>query len=81
MMTKAQIIILLKQEISKENGLPLSEIEDSATFYSLGLDSINAVFVLDKLEKHLKVEMNPLFFWDYPTVELLAEHISSIQVK
>lgn len=81
MMTKAQIIQQLKQEIAKETRIPISEIEDSSTFYALGLDSISAVFLLDKLEKELKIEMNPLFFWDYPTVELLAEHISSLQEK
>ena len=80
-MSKAEILTRLKQEIAKETGLTLPEIDDSASFYSLGLDSISSVFILDKLEKHLKVEMSPLFFWDYPTVELLAEYITTLNIK
>ena len=68
----------LKQEIAKETGEPVSAIADDATFHSLGLDSISSVFILDKLEKELSIEMNPMFFWDYPTVGLLADHITSL---
>lgn len=81
MMTKAEILLRIKQEISRETGLPLPEIEDSATFYSLGLDSVSSVYVLDKLERQIKTEMNPIIFWDYPTVALLAEYITSLQIK
>ena len=80
-MTKAEILTRLKKEIAKETGLTVAEIDDSATFYSLGLDSISSVFVLDKLEKELKVYLNPLFFWDYPTVGLFADYITSLQIK
>ena len=78
METKQKILKALKDEIAKETGLPVSKIDESASFYSLGLDSISSVFVLDELEKQLKIEMNPMFFWDYPTVGLLAEHITSL---
>jgi acyl carrier protein len=78
-MTKAEILSKLKEEITKETGLKREEISDSATFASLGLDSISSVVILDKLEKHLKVEMNPMVFWDYPTVELLAEYVTSLK--
>jgi len=73
-----EILNTLKHEIAKETGLPVSDIDDHATFNSLGLDSISSVFILDKIEKQLKIEMNPLFFWDYPTVGLLAQHITSL---
>jgi acyl carrier protein len=77
-MTKAELIQILKEEISKETGLSLNEIENYSSFYSLGLNSVSCVYVLDKLERKLKVELNPIFFWDYPTVELLSEHIASL---
>lgn len=77
MMTKAHILQTLKQEISRETGLPTEEIADDASFFSLGLNSISAVYILDTLEKKLKIEMNPMFFWDYPTVALFAEHLAA----
>jgi len=77
-MTKQEILNTLKEEIAREAGIPVTQIDEDASFYSLGLDSISAVFVLDEVEKRLNIEMNPMFFWDYPTVRLLAEHISSL---
>lgn len=81
MVTKADVLHLLKSEIASESGLSISEISDGASFSELGLNSISAVFILDVLEKKLGVEMNPLFFWDYPTVELLAEYLTTLKKK
>lgn len=72
---------MLKNEIASETGIPVSEIDASATFFDLGLNSVSAVFILDVLEEKLNVEMNPLFFWDYPTVELLAGHITTLKQR
>ena len=81
MKTKEEILLLLKTEIASETGIDVAEISDNASFFELGLNSISAVFVLDVLEKKLQVEMNPLFFWDYPTVELLSGYISTLIKK
>jgi acyl carrier protein len=80
-MNRQEVLTKLKTEIAKETGLTIPEIDDAATFHSLGLNSISAVYILDKLEKELKIEMNPLFFWDYPTVGLFAEYITTLEVK
>lgn len=81
MISKAQVLQLLKAEIAAETGVPPAEIVDSATFFELGLNSISAVFILDILEKKLNVEMNPLFFWDYPTLESFADYITTLTEK
>ena len=72
---------MLKAEIASETGIAISEIGDSSSFFELGLNSISAVFILDALEKKLKVEMNPLFFWDYPTLNVFAEYVSTLVKK
>lgn len=76
-MNRIHILKILKDEISTETGLPITDIPDDASFFSLGLNSISAVYILDSLEKKLGTPMNPLFFWDYPTVELLADYLAS----
>jgi acyl carrier protein len=80
-MTKLEVISILKSEISHESGLSIEEIDDTAGFFSLGLDSISCVYVLDRVEKKIKVELNPIWFWDYPTIELLADHIASLNTN
>jgi acyl carrier protein len=78
-MTKEEILALLKAEVSRETGLLLSEIGDHEEFYSMGLDSIRSVYILDRLEKKLKIELNPIFFWDYPTLDLLSGHLATLK--
>ncbi|MFZ6014062.1 MAG: acyl carrier protein [Bacteroidota bacterium] len=80
-MTKEEMIQTLKQEIARETGLPVAEIDDTADFLSLGLDSVSCVFVLDKLEKKIQIELNPIFFWDYPTVASLSEHLVNLKAN
>ena len=77
-MTKTEITTILKAEIAKESGMKPEEIKDDSPFHALRLDSISAVFVLDEVGRQINMELNPLFFWDYPTVELLAQHIAKL---
>jgi acyl carrier protein len=78
-MTKEQIIAILKTEISKETGLSLNEIQDTSDFFSLGLDSISCIYVLDRFEKKIKAELNPILFFDYPTIERLCGHVAKLK--
>jgi acyl carrier protein len=78
-MSESELTVIIKEEISKETKTPVSEIDAAATFYSVGLDSISAVFVMEELQNRVKVELNPMFFWDYPTIASLARHISTMQ--
>lgn len=67
-MDRTELLNQIKQFISKETGITLSEIQESDTFYSLGLDSISCIFIMEKIERFLKFELNPIHFWDYPTL-------------
>ncbi len=77
MKTRLEILQIIKETITRETGLAEAEIDDSASFHSLGLDSIRAVVILDNLERRLGIEMSPLLFWDYPTVGMLVDHLTS----
>ena len=65
--------------VSRETSIATNDIKVDETFHELGLDSINAVFVMEKLEKEFDVSLSPLCFWDYPTIRLLSEYIEAIQ--
>jgi polyketide synthase PksL len=80
-MTKEEIKQILKAEINKETGLPLGEIEDNSDFFSLGMDSISCVYVLDRVEKKLNMELNPIYFFDYPTIDLLSGYVATLKRK
>lgn len=74
-MTRLELITLLKTIIAEETGIALNEIADTDTFFNLGLDSVSCIFLMDKLEKKIKLELNPMFFWDYPSIDTYADFL------
>jgi acyl carrier protein len=75
--SSADIVTIMLTEVSHETSLEPQELDIHENFIYLGLDSVNCIFVLDRLEKIFKIEMNPVWFWDYPTIEKLAQKIYS----
>jgi acyl carrier protein len=78
-LTQAQIEDILKEEIAIETKRPVSELDKSVHFAAHGLDSLNCIYVLYQVEKKLDLELNPSVFWDYPTINSLAEHLHQTQ--
>ncbi|HET9054597.1 MAG TPA: acyl carrier protein [Cyclobacteriaceae bacterium] len=74
-MTKPELIKLLKAIIAEETGIATSEIAEGDTFSNLGLDSVSCIFLMDKLEKKLNVELNPIYFWDYPSIDTYVDFL------
>ena len=74
-MTRPELITLLKTIIADETGIALHEISDTDTFFNLGLDSVSCIFLMDKLEKKLKLELNPMFFFDYLFIDTYADFL------
>lgn len=67
--------MLLKKMISDETRISLDDIKETDTFFSLGLDSVSCIFLMDRLEKELHLELNPIHFWDYPSIDTYAEFL------
>ena len=76
-LTQADLIKLFKEEIAQELSITVDEISVHETFLSIGLDSITAIFLLERLEKKLQIELNPIWFWDYPTINSFTQFLTS----
>jgi acyl carrier protein len=75
MMKREELIEVIKKLIVEETGIPIAEINEKDTFFNLGLDSVSCIFLMDKLEKELQVELNPIHFWDYPSIDTYSEFL------
>lgn len=73
--TKEDLHQLFIDLIAEEKNLDASQIKVEAEFYAHGLDSISAIHILDQLENRLNIEINPLDFWDYPTIDKLSTYL------
>lgn len=65
----------LKKFISEETENELSEINTKSSFHSLGMDSINSILVMEKMENQLNIELNPIYFWDYPDIQSYSQFV------
>lgn len=75
MTTREEVISLIIKLISDETGISIDEIKETDTFFNLGLDSVSCIFLMDKLEKKILIELNPIHFWDYPSIDTYADFL------
>lgn len=76
--TEQELIEFFRQKISSELGIALHEIDPEVEFINFGMDSVNAIFILQHLENFVGQELNPLLFWDYPTIARFSKHIMTL---
>ena len=73
--TKTAIIDFLKKEVSKECSIPPGDVDVNVPFVDFRMDSLKAVYIMDRLEKFTGQELSPLYFWDHPTIQSLSDFI------
>ncbi|MEQ8580854.1 MAG: acyl carrier protein [Marinoscillum sp.] len=79
MITTAEIESLIKEMISKETGIRLTDMSSQSSFHQLGLDSVNSLFLLGDLEDALNLDIDPLSLYDNPTIESFSAYINNLQ--
>lgn len=79
--TEETIRTWLVTNIANVVNMDPGKIDIQQTFDNYGLDSLQAVSLSGDLETWLSMEISPTVVWDYPTVELLAEHLSKTYVN
>ncbi len=65
----------LKNLISGITKIPAAKIKEDATFKSLGIDSLMAVQLKNKLQTETNLNIAVSSIWTYPTIEKYAEFI------
>ncbi len=73
--TKEQLVQFLKEKISEECQIPIEDIKTDLEFSHFRMDSVNAIFIMDQMETFLGVELNPLYFWDYRSIDAFSSFI------
>ncbi|MEO1049232.1 MAG: acyl carrier protein [Bacteroidota bacterium] len=69
------LVQFAKEKIAEELKIEVDEVDTDTTFASLGLDSITCIFFMEQIENYLDIRLNPIDFWDYPTVNSYVLHL------
>lgn len=66
----------IKQHISTATKLNVAKIKEDETFKSLGVDSLHALQLKNKIQDDFKLQLNVAVVWQYPTVNKFADFIA-----
>jgi acyl transferase domain-containing protein len=75
------LITSMKEILAAVLFIDISKVNENKAFVEQGLDSILAVEFTRKLNEAFQVELTATKLYDYPTVNKLADYLSSIVVK
>lgn len=75
-MDKDSIQKYIIEELSKALQLPAESLDPNTEFLNLRVDSLVGVDLMINLERYLGKELNPMIFWDYPTISKLSEYLA-----
>ena len=65
----------VKEIIAEELNLNSIDIDELKSFHDLGLDSVNSIFLLAKMEEKLDIYIDPLSVYDNPTISSFSEYL------
>lgn len=77
--TETEIETWITANLALYLKIPLEEIDLSEPFAHYGLDSSIAVSLAAELSTWLGRELDPTLFWEYPSIEALAQHLGQAQ--
>jgi acyl carrier protein len=74
--TAEEIQLWLVSRVAELTAVDADEVDIAEPFARFGLDSIAAAGLSGDLEDWLNRRLPPTLIWDYPTIELLAQHLA-----
>lgn len=74
-MTSEQIKQYMKQEIGQVLGEDPDEIDDDTNFMKIGMSSIQALKIINRMRKELDVDISPVALFEYKTIKEFAVYL------
>lgn len=75
MLTEEEIQDWLADQIAKQLGIDVDEIDIQASFNSYGLDSVQAMNIASLGKQCFGIQLSPLVIWNCPNIKLLSQHL------
>lgn len=70
------LLLLFRETISEQMGIPLEEVVGSNDLLSLGIDSLMNLTLLGVLREKTEMELDSDFFLKYSSVDAIAEYLN-----
>lgn len=67
---------ILCREIAAELSISPEDIDDQATFMRLGVSSVQALKIVNRLRKQLEIDINPVALFEFRTIEDFSGYLA-----
>jgi acyl carrier protein len=74
---QAALIEWLRQQVATVLRLDSERVPQDKALRSLGLDSLMALELRNRLERNLRLKLSATLVWNYPTITAIAAHVES----
>ena len=80
-MNKEQLTEYLKNTLAEIMEIDGHEIDENSSFFKLGVTSIQALKVINKMRKTLNIEINPAAIFECKCISELAEYLENLTME
>ncbi|SFS02431.1 acyl carrier protein [Anaeromicropila populeti] len=80
-MTKEEIIDFIRSEIGAILKQDPEEIDEDANFLKVGVSSVQALKIINRLRKRLEVDISPVAMFEYKTISDFAGYLSECKAE
>ncbi len=74
-MNKEEIIAFIKEEIAAVLNQNPDSIDEDVNFLKVGISSVQALKIINRIRKKLEIEINPVAMFEYKTIAELAGYL------
>ncbi|REJ12382.1 MAG: acyl carrier protein [Paenibacillaceae bacterium] len=75
-MTKEELVRLIKSEIAGVIGQEPDDLDEETNFFRLGISSVQALKMMNRLRKNLEIDISPVALFEYRTIAEFAAYLS-----
>lgn len=77
-MKEEDMKILVINEITDVLQLDQDEIDEKESFYKLGISSVQALKIINRIRKKLKIEIDPVAMFEYKCIAELCGYLTKV---
>lgn len=76
-MTREEIVETIKNELATILNIEIDQVDEETNFLKIGLSSVQALKVINRLRKQFSVEINPAVIFEFKRVGDIADYFKN----
>lgn len=77
-MEKELIKSTLTRHVAEELAIAPADVDEDASFMRLGISSVQALKVVNRLRRELDLDINPVALFEFKTIEDISDYLSQV---